>query len=186
MNTLIFLLSSSCKAISQCGRGQFEIITSATCVEKRLTYALHVLYKYINNEKYGIIRSLQQKTLEKIMKLRHNKRVKNSNNVPVALSVCIFERCFPALRLFRLCDDTPQKVVDGLRCLTSHFEDDGKDYYLASQFYHQWFHIFQHFYCIFIWGKISHFFKLYFLQTVLIRNSLYSYSKIQIIIDEIS
>ena len=37
--------------------------------------------------------------------------------------------------VFHLCDAALQKVLDGIRCLMSHFEDEGKDCYLLNQFY---------------------------------------------------
>ena len=37
--------------------------------------------------------------------------------------------------IFRLCDATPQKAVDGIRSLMSHFKDERKDYNLVNQFF---------------------------------------------------
>ena len=33
--------------------------------------------------------------------------------------------------------EIPQKIVDGIRHLMSHIEDEGKYYHLLSQFYHK-------------------------------------------------
>ena len=92
---------------------------------------------------------------------------------------------FPNTAFFHLCDATPQKVVYRILCLKSHFEDEGKDYYLLSQFYQKLLQTFLALLLQYFW-KTFNFFTFYLWHTVLMGNLVYRYNKINIIIQGIT
>ena len=58
----------------------------------------------------------------------------DSSTPPLAACEAAESEVLTNTSFFHLCKATPQKVVDRIRCLVSHCEDEGKDYNSLSRF----------------------------------------------------